>query len=356
MMYAHLLEPPPKLSERRPDLGFPVDEVIAKAVAKSRDDRYARPSEFALALRQAVGANAPVGPETILAGSALAAPAARPLRPLRPRSRPSRSRGRRSQSRRRNRRPRRPQGLRTAASSSSAGAFSRSSSQPASSFLCWRSPAGSPRHPRRLRPGRRAPSRQARRPSRPRRRACCQSWRRRRSRRSAQRKARRPTGQWRPSSACRRRPIRHPCPTRSDSRSIPGHRPSSGHTGGSTPGLAAPATRWSNADPPRRANVPGSTRPGSGAVGSSATRMRRGTSSSSGPTRSSGARITWTCSAPRPSPAARRRSSAAGGIRSTTRSASAVRRSARSFASPLSLGSRGPRDRLRRWGVRIRPG
>ena len=76
MMYAHLLEPPPKLSERRPDLGTAADEVIAKAVAKSRDDRYARPSEFALALRQAVGANAPVGPETILAGSVLAAPAA----------------------------------------------------------------------------------------------------------------------------------------------------------------------------------------------------------------------------------------------------------------------------------------
>ena len=76
MMYAHLLEPAPKLTERRPDLGPAVDEVIAKAVAKSRDDRYARPSEFALALRQAVGASAPVGPETTLAGSALAAPAA----------------------------------------------------------------------------------------------------------------------------------------------------------------------------------------------------------------------------------------------------------------------------------------
>jgi tRNA A-37 threonylcarbamoyl transferase component Bud32 len=84
MMYAHLLEPPPKLSERRPDLGPAVDDVIAKAVAKSRDDRYARPSEFAVALRQAVGAAAsgapveatPGGSETILAGSALATPAA----------------------------------------------------------------------------------------------------------------------------------------------------------------------------------------------------------------------------------------------------------------------------------------
>ena len=89
MMYAHLLEPPPKLSERRPDLGFPVDEVIAKAVAKSRDDRYARPSEFALALRQAVGANAPVGPETILAGSALTAPAAPAEKPAEPEPTPT---------------------------------------------------------------------------------------------------------------------------------------------------------------------------------------------------------------------------------------------------------------------------
>ncbi len=76
MMYAHLLEPAPKLTERRPDLAPAVDEVIAKAVAKSRDDRYAQPSEFALALKGAVGANVPVGSETILAGSALAASAA----------------------------------------------------------------------------------------------------------------------------------------------------------------------------------------------------------------------------------------------------------------------------------------
>ena len=77
MMYAHLLEPPPKPTERRPDLRHEVDEVIAKAVAKSRDDRYARPSEFALALKQAVGAEAsgvsvgapaPGAGETVLAG------------------------------------------------------------------------------------------------------------------------------------------------------------------------------------------------------------------------------------------------------------------------------------------------
>jgi tRNA A-37 threonylcarbamoyl transferase component Bud32 len=71
MMYAHLLEPPPKPTEKRPDLPAEVDDVIAKAVAKSRDDRYERPSEFALALRQAVGSEAPG------AMAAAAAPGAR---------------------------------------------------------------------------------------------------------------------------------------------------------------------------------------------------------------------------------------------------------------------------------------
>ncbi|HZO61365.1 MAG TPA: serine/threonine-protein kinase [Gaiellaceae bacterium] len=79
MMYAHLLEPPPKLTEKRPDLPGEVDEVIAKAVAKSKEDRYARPMEFAIALRQAfAGTSAPaaaaVAPqpgagETVLAGA-----------------------------------------------------------------------------------------------------------------------------------------------------------------------------------------------------------------------------------------------------------------------------------------------
>jgi tRNA A-37 threonylcarbamoyl transferase component Bud32 len=81
MMYAHLLEPPPKLTEKRPDLPPEVDEVIAKAVAKSKEDRYERPTEFALALKQAVGAGAasgvsavaaqPGARETVLAGASV---------------------------------------------------------------------------------------------------------------------------------------------------------------------------------------------------------------------------------------------------------------------------------------------
>ena len=81
MMYAHLLEPPPKLTEKRPDLPPEVDEVLAKAVAKSKEDRYERPTEFALALKQAVGAGAasgvsavvaqPGAGETVLAGASV---------------------------------------------------------------------------------------------------------------------------------------------------------------------------------------------------------------------------------------------------------------------------------------------
>ena len=81
MMYAHLLEPPPKLTEKRPDLPPEVDEVMAKAVAKSKEDRYERPTEFALALKQAVGAGAasgvsavvaqPGAGETVLAGASV---------------------------------------------------------------------------------------------------------------------------------------------------------------------------------------------------------------------------------------------------------------------------------------------
>lgn len=54
MMYAHLLEPAPKVTERRPDLPPEVDEAIGKAMAKSRDDRFSRPTEFAVALKKAL--------------------------------------------------------------------------------------------------------------------------------------------------------------------------------------------------------------------------------------------------------------------------------------------------------------
>jgi serine/threonine protein kinase len=88
MMYAHLLEAPPKVSEKRPDIGPEVDYVIARAMAKSIDDRFSRPTEFALALEhalaaapppQAAGATVSAG-ETVLASQpAVPAPAPAPV-------------------------------------------------------------------------------------------------------------------------------------------------------------------------------------------------------------------------------------------------------------------------------------
>ena len=40
VLQAHLLEPPPKLKDQRPDLPRGLDRVIATAMAKSKDDRY----------------------------------------------------------------------------------------------------------------------------------------------------------------------------------------------------------------------------------------------------------------------------------------------------------------------------
>ena len=98
MMYAHLLEPPPRLTEKRPDLPPEIDDVIAKAVAKSKEDRYARPTDFAVALRQAVGtatsgaaaaAPKPGAGETVLAGAPpAAAPPAQAEKPAEPPAEP----------------------------------------------------------------------------------------------------------------------------------------------------------------------------------------------------------------------------------------------------------------------------
>ncbi|HEY6276135.1 MAG TPA: serine/threonine-protein kinase, partial [Streptosporangiaceae bacterium] len=50
---AQLTEPPPRLSERRPELPAAVDQVMAKALAKSPADRYERCLDFAEALAAA---------------------------------------------------------------------------------------------------------------------------------------------------------------------------------------------------------------------------------------------------------------------------------------------------------------
>jgi serine/threonine protein kinase len=40
VLYAHAAEPPPSVTERRPDLPHEIDDVIAKGMAKASDDRY----------------------------------------------------------------------------------------------------------------------------------------------------------------------------------------------------------------------------------------------------------------------------------------------------------------------------
>ena len=58
VLYAHLFEPPPRVTEVRPDLPGAVDQVLARSLAKAPEERYGSCGAFADALRQALG----VGP------------------------------------------------------------------------------------------------------------------------------------------------------------------------------------------------------------------------------------------------------------------------------------------------------
>ena len=58
VMWAHVSTSPPSLSGQRPELPAAVDAVIARAMAKSPADRFPTCIAFALALRQALGADA----------------------------------------------------------------------------------------------------------------------------------------------------------------------------------------------------------------------------------------------------------------------------------------------------------
>ena len=71
VMYAHLLEPPPAVTDKRPDLPAEIDDVIATAMAKSKDERYETPKQLAAALSRVLGA---VGAQPA-AGQAMDAPA-----------------------------------------------------------------------------------------------------------------------------------------------------------------------------------------------------------------------------------------------------------------------------------------
>jgi len=54
VLWAHVHEPPPALSERRPELGKKLDEVIARALAKAPEKRYASCRELVEEAREAL--------------------------------------------------------------------------------------------------------------------------------------------------------------------------------------------------------------------------------------------------------------------------------------------------------------
>jgi serine/threonine-protein kinase len=66
VLLAHVSSPPPSLTEQRPGLPGAVDGVMARAMAKDPDDRYASCAGFADALREALGLTPfdPAGPAT----------------------------------------------------------------------------------------------------------------------------------------------------------------------------------------------------------------------------------------------------------------------------------------------------
>jgi serine/threonine-protein kinase len=71
VMHAHLLEPPPRATDLRPDLPAAVDHVISTALEKAKENRYQSAGALVAALREALGAS-----ETIAAGGAFATPPA----------------------------------------------------------------------------------------------------------------------------------------------------------------------------------------------------------------------------------------------------------------------------------------
>jgi serine/threonine protein kinase len=86
VIHSHLVEPPPKVTPKRAELPIGVNDVIATAMAKAKDDRYASCGQLARSLRSAAtgggtfagehAVSSPTvrGAATVLAGSDAAAP------------------------------------------------------------------------------------------------------------------------------------------------------------------------------------------------------------------------------------------------------------------------------------------
>jgi serine/threonine-protein kinase len=60
LMRAHVEQPPPRISEARPELPPSLDEVVAKAMAKRPEERFGSASELIEAARAAIEPAPPV--------------------------------------------------------------------------------------------------------------------------------------------------------------------------------------------------------------------------------------------------------------------------------------------------------
>jgi serine/threonine-protein kinase len=58
-MYAHIVDPPPSVSERRPELPAALDDVLAAGMAKDPDDRQATAGTLVIEMLDALGQPAP---------------------------------------------------------------------------------------------------------------------------------------------------------------------------------------------------------------------------------------------------------------------------------------------------------
>jgi serine/threonine protein kinase len=84
-MFAHLSNPPPSLSEAKPDAPAALDDVIRRALAKEPDKRHGSAGEFAAAARDAIAVAAPTAaaPTTPSAGAPQADTMLTPTEPAR---------------------------------------------------------------------------------------------------------------------------------------------------------------------------------------------------------------------------------------------------------------------------------
>jgi serine/threonine-protein kinase len=77
VLWAHMSEAPPPVTELRPDLPRAVDQVLARAMAKDPDERYPSCAEFAEAVRTALGVSAYTTPSSVSTISGASLPATR---------------------------------------------------------------------------------------------------------------------------------------------------------------------------------------------------------------------------------------------------------------------------------------